>query len=227
LTHYNIICYNRVTKQEISTHLATKAFKEQKMNNSAFFSATYSALKVAAIGFLIIFALGIITALVSAISALLLTIIPLLKVTTKATIYGYPLFITGIITLKLLEESQPEELPARALLPSAKPKRTRETETIENGVIIPPLSDEYLLLFCFYEAPEIPRQKEPLSNQLAIQRICWEALAATAKLLDGIKASEMKSSAAGLQIPKYRNMNKTQLLLEIVRAYEEAPVFSE
>lgn len=208
------------------------------MNISAILSATFSASKAAAIGFLIIFALGIMTALVSAISALLVALIPLLEVATKATIYGYPLFITGVITLKLSEELQIKETPAIELLTPIKQKRIREIETIENGVIVTPPSDEDLLLFSFYDStepeileqpksPELKRQTEPLNNQLALDTICWQALATTAKLLDEIKASDMKSTAVELQIPRYRNMNKTQLLLEIVRAYDDAPIFSE
>jgi hypothetical protein len=37
----------------------------------------------------------------------------------------------------------------------------------------------------------------------------------------------MKSIAAELKIPKYRQMTKTQLLLEIVEAHEKAPEFSQ
>jgi hypothetical protein len=64
-------------------------------------------------------------------------------------------------------------------------------------------------------------------NQLNIATICWRTISETSKLLDNIKASEMKWIAAELKIPKYRNMNKTQLLLEIVTAHEKAPEFSQ
>jgi hypothetical protein len=37
----------------------------------------------------------------------------------------------------------------------------------------------------------------------------------------------MKSIASELKIPKYRSMNKSQLLVEIVEAHENAPAFSE
>ncbi len=208
------------------------------MNIPAIISAVSSAFKASAIVFLIIFALGIFTGFISAFLALLLTLIPLLETVTKVIIYSYPLFVTGVFVLNLSEELQTKETPTTKLITSAKQKRTKEIETIENGVIITPPSDEDLLLSNFYnstkpetleqlESPELHRQIESLNNQLALDAICWQALATTAKLLDGIKASEMKSMAAELQIPKYRNMNKTQLLLEIIRADDEAPVFSE
>lgn len=208
------------------------------MNIPAILSAVFSALKAAAIGFLIIFALGILTGFVSAVLAFLLTLIPLLETATKVIIYSYPLFVTGVFALNLSEELQTKETPTTKLITSAQQKRIKEIETIENGVIITAPSDEDLLLSNFYnstkpetleqlELPELHRQFESLNNQLALDGICWQALATTAKLLDEIKASEMKSMAAELQIPKYRSMNKTQLLLEIIRADDEAPVFSQ
>lgn len=81
------------------------------MNIPAIFSAFYLAFKTAVICFLIIFALGIITALVSAISSLLLALIPLLELATKATLYGCPLFISGVITFSR-PKSFLEALPA-------------------------------------------------------------------------------------------------------------------
>jgi hypothetical protein len=66
-----------------------------------------------------------------------------------------------------------------------------------------------------------------LCRWMTILTICWQALSETAKLLNTIKASEMKDTASKLEIPKYRNMNKTQLLLEIVEAHEALPAFSE
>jgi hypothetical protein len=66
-----------------------------------------------------------------------------------------------------------------------------------------------------------------LNNQFALLAICWQAIGETATLLDAIKASEMKSIASQLKIPRYRSLNKTQLLLEIVEAHESAPAFSE
>jgi hypothetical protein len=64
-------------------------------------------------------------------------------------------------------------------------------------------------------------------NQLNITTICWQSMSQVSELLDKIKASEMKSIAAELKIPKYRKMNKTQLLLEIVEAHNNAPEFSQ
>lgn len=68
---------------------------------------------------------------------------------------------------------------------------------------------------------------KPLNNRFALLVICWQAIGETATLLNAIKASEMKSMASELKIPRYRNLNKTQLLLEIVEAHESAPAFSE
>jgi hypothetical protein len=59
------------------------------------------------------------------------------------------------------------------------------------------------------------RSFKPLHNRLTATLICWQAINTTAELLDDIKASEMKSIAAKLKISKYRNMNKTQLLVAI------------
>jgi hypothetical protein len=66
-----------------------------------------------------------------------------------------------------------------------------------------------------------------LNNQLAIPIVCWQAINRVTTLLDAIKASEMKIIASELEIPKYRKMNKTQLLIEIVEAYDNAPAFSQ
>ena len=66
-----------------------------------------------------------------------------------------------------------------------------------------------------------------LNNRFALLAICWQAIGETVTLLNAIKASEMKSVASQLKIPRYRSLNKTQLLLEIVEAHESAPAFSE
>jgi hypothetical protein len=68
---------------------------------------------------------------------------------------------------------------------------------------------------------------KPLSNRLASSIVCWQAFNQVSELLSKIKASELKSIASELQIPKYRNMNKSQLLLEIIHAQECAPEFSQ
>ncbi len=56
---------------------------------------------------------------------------------------------------------------------------------------------------------------KPLSNRLATSIVCWQAIGKVSELLDDTKASEMKSIASKLEIPKYRSMNKTQLLAAI------------
>lgn len=71
-----------------------------------------------------------------------------------------------------------------------------------------------------------PHNANPF-NQLNITTICWQSMSQVSELLDKIKASEMKSIAAELKIPKYRQMNKTQLLLEIMEAHNNAPEFSQ
>jgi hypothetical protein len=73
----------------------------------------------------------------------------------------------------------------------------------------------------------IRKVKSAISSELAITLACWQAIIQTTEHLNAIKASEMKKIAADLEIPKYRNMNKTQLLLEIISAHESAPEFSE
>jgi hypothetical protein len=78
------------------------------------------------------------------------------------------------------------------------------------------------------KADTIPttKVKPAISTKFAITFACWQALEQTNELLNAIKASEMKKIAADLEIPKYRNMNKTQLLIEIIAAHESAPAFS-
>ncbi len=70
------------------------------MNATTLFNAVKSAQKPAAIGFLTILGLGIATALATAISTLLALTIPVLLAATKTAIYGYPLFIAGLIISK-------------------------------------------------------------------------------------------------------------------------------
>lgn len=233
----------------------------------AFSIAIQLAQKPAVVGFFAIIGLGITTAFATAISTLLALLIPVLTAITKAAIYGYPLFIAGLIAIKATEKYQTEETPTIATLPSEKPcyKHIKQIETIQNEVLItspsaetifdyhltakPPTWQQQILKEIrlqgklpteIQEASQPPealampgmdtafrRDAKPLNNQLAILIICWQAITRTAKLLDSIKASEMKSIAAELKIPKYRNMNKSQLLVEIVEAHENAPAFSE
>jgi hypothetical protein len=56
---------------------------------------------------------------------------------------------------------------------------------------------------------------KPVNNRLANTVICWQALHQVSTLLDDTKASELKNIASKLEIPKYRHMNKTQLLVSI------------
>ncbi len=67
----------------------------------------------------------------------------------------------------------------------------------------------------------------PLNNQLAIATIGWQAIAQASILLDNIKASELKSIASDLKVKGYRKLKKTELMLEIFQAFENAPAFSE
>lgn len=61
-----------------------------------------------------------------------------------------------------------------------------------------------------------PQSKiKPLNNRLANTVICWQALHQVSTWLDETKASELKNIASKLKIPKYRQMNKTQLLVSI------------
>ncbi|HEY9299180.1 MAG TPA: hypothetical protein VIQ31_23050 [Phormidium sp.] len=242
------------------------------MNATTFLNAVNSALKPAAIGFLTILGFSITTALATAISTLIALLIPALVITTKAAIFGYPLFLAGLIAIKIKEQCKKKETrKVIAMLPPCKPceKHFKQIETIQNEVLITPPSTEAIFDYQLRpkqptwqqqilkeiwlhgelptanqptteiqdtsqptEALAIPgmdtalrRDAKPLNNQLAISTTCWQAISATAKLLDGIKASELKSIASELQIPKSRNMNKTQLLIEIVTAHESDPAF--
>jgi hypothetical protein len=240
------------------------------MNATVFFNATKLAQKPAAIGFFTIIGLGLTSSIAIAISILLALLIPLLITATKAAIYGYPLFIAGLIAFKTQDQCQKKEITTIAVLPSCKPcdKRIKQIELLQNKVLITLLfTDAILNYFLTPKQPnwqqqilkkiqlvlpienqpkaEIPDAYKPtevlvrpglntasrcdakaLSNQLSILRICWQAISETAKLLDDIKASEMKTIASELQITGYRKMNKTQLLIEIVAAHESAPEFS-
>ncbi len=73
----------------------------------------------------------------------------------------------------------------------------------------------------------LSKTKPAISSEFAIALVCWQALKQTTELLNAVKASEMKKIAAELAIPKYRNMNKTQLLIEIVAAHKSALAFSQ
>jgi hypothetical protein len=147
-----------------------------------------------------------------------------------------PVIVAGTIT----SDTNQEETQPIALIPPKKPSQKRKQEIIENEVIITPPSDEYLLLHSFLEEsikespevletlePQIQQSTNPLNNQLATIIICWQAIAKVSIILDKIKASELKSIASDLQIPRYRNMNKSQLMISIIKAQEEAPEFSQ
>jgi hypothetical protein len=225
------------------------------MNATELLNAVNSAKKPAAIGFLIILGLATITALVTAISNLLNLLIPLLMVVTKAAICAYPLFITGLILIKNQKKATPniELLPPYSPLKQQEIIENEilitppSVETIFNNHLKPKqITWQQQILKEIQQQAEIQeaskptealaspgldtalcRDAKPLNNQLITQMICWQALSVTAKLLDQIKASEMKSIASELKIPKYRSMNKFQLLIEIVDAHEHAPAFSE
>lgn len=148
-----------------------------------------------------------------------------------------PMILTNTIDIEQ-EHSQAIEL-----LPPSKSKPSKQQEIIENGVLITPLSDEDLLIYSFFQEPlesttaevqeaaktdrtPAERNIKPLNNQLVLTTICWQAINKVAEQLNKIKASELKSIASELQIPKYRNMNKSQLMISIIKAQEEAPEFS-
>jgi hypothetical protein len=228
------------------------------MTATSFFNAMKLAQKSAAIGFVTILTLGITTTLATAISTLLALLIPVFTITTKAAIFGYPLFLAGVIALNIKQQCQTKEASTIAILPPSKPYEKHIKQEIiqnENDVLI--TSPSFKVIFDHHFTPKAPtwqqqilteiqqptteiqeaseptedtasrHETQPLNNQLTILTICWQAIGETAVLLDAIKASEMKTIASELQIPKYRNMNKTQLLLEIVEAHESAPAFSQ
>jgi hypothetical protein len=224
------------------------------MNATTFLNAVKTAQKPAAIGFVTILGLGTATALATAISTLLTLLIPVFLAATKTAIYAYPLFIAGLILIKIQKKATPK---IELLLPY---KPFQEQEAIQNEVLITPPSLE--TIFNNQLKPKQPtwqrmileeieqNLQRPIEtnarqvtedsnrprliqrigkpfNQLNITTICWQGISKTSKLLDNIKASEMKSIASELKIPRYRNMNKTQLLIEILTAHENAPEFSQ
>ena len=71
------------------------------------------------------------------------------------------------------------------------------------------------------------RDIKPLNNELAIELIYWQTIKNTNNLLDKFKMSELKEIASELQVKGYRKMKKLELALEILEAYEKAPMFSE
>jgi hypothetical protein len=225
------------------------------MNATMLFNAVNSAQKPAEIGFLTILLLATITAFVTAISTLLDLVIPVLTIVTKAAIYAYPLFITGSILIKNQKKVTPniKLLPPYSPLKQQEIIRNEvlitppSLETIFNNHFKPKqLTWQQQILKNIQQQTEIQdaaestealarpgldtasyRDAKLLNNQLATQIICWQALSTTAKLLNQIKVSEMKATAAELKIPKYRSMNKSQLLVKIVDAHEHAPAFFE
>ena len=159
-----------------------------------------------------------------------------------ATVLVLPIILPMILPMNT--NIEPEHSPAIELLPPSKSKPIKQQEIIENEVLITPLSDEYLLIQSFFNQPLeqptpeikeanettktfIKRDIKPLNNQLALTTICWQALSHVSEKLSKIKASELKSIASEMHIPKYRNMNKTQLLLAITEAFDSAPAFSQ
>jgi hypothetical protein len=71
------------------------------------------------------------------------------------------------------------------------------------------------------------RDIKPLNNELAIQLIYWQTIKNVNNLLDKFKMSELKKIASELQVKGYRKMKKLELALELLDAYEKAPMFSE
>lgn len=145
------------------------------------------------------------------------------------------LIIPMILPMILANTSNIEKEHSQAItmLPPRKAKPIKQQETIENGILITPISDEELLIQTFYELPiEQPKTEieevsetgktqdkrdiKPLNNQLALKTISWQALYKVSEQLNKIKASELKSIASELHISKYRSMNKIQLLIAIM-----------
>lgn len=221
------------------------------MNATTIFNAVNSAQKTAAIAFATVLGLGLFTAFATAISALLALLIPVLVAATKAAIFGYPLFVAGLIAINIKEQCQKKEAPTTAMLPPCQPiQPTAQTQLIGTKVLVLPpaktLNEYYLHPQTLNWQQQIlkeirqidtcalptsnqqqeQRKPKPLNNQLATVTVGWQAINQVAILLEAIKASELKSFASALGIPKYRKMNKTQLLVEIVAAYDNAPAFS-
>ncbi|MEW5860370.1 MAG: Rho termination factor N-terminal domain-containing protein [Cyanobacteriota bacterium] len=240
------------------------------MNATTFFNAINLAQKPAAIGFLTIIGLGFTTALTTAILALFALLTLILSTATKAAIFGYPLFLAGVIAINIKEQCQKKETPIIAMLPPSQPddRLIKQTELIENKVLITapsietifhqqlatkqPTWQQQLLKEIRLELPsenppkaesqDTSQSAEALArpgldtashhdgtpfSQLNITIICWQAISQAAVLMDAVKASEMKEIASQLEIPKYRKMNKSQLLVEIVEAFNNAPAFSQ
>jgi hypothetical protein len=222
------------------------------MNATTFLNAVKTAQKPAAIGFVTILGLGTATALAIAILTLLTLLIPVLLAATKTAIYAYPLFIAGLILIKSQKKATPkiellppykpfqqqEAIQSEVLIipPSletifnnqVKPKQPTWQrmilEEIEQNLQTPIATNVMPTTEASNSLELIQRIGKPF-NQLNIATVCWKAISETSKLLDNIKASEMKSIASELKIPKYRGMNKTQLLIEILTAHENAPEF--
>jgi hypothetical protein len=226
------------------------------MNATTFLNAVKTAQKPTAIGFVTILGLGTATALATAISTLLTLLIPVLLIATKAAIYAYPLFIAGLIFIKTQKKATPKIELLLPYKPFQEQEAIQNEvlitppslETIFNNQLKPkqptwqrmileeiernfqtPIETDAMQTTEDSNSPglkTIQRICKPF-NQLNIATVCWQAISEISKLLDNIKASEMKSIAAELKIPKYRQMTKTQLLLEIVEAHEKAPEFSQ
>lgn len=215
------------------------------MNATTISNAMKLALKPAVMGFLAIFGLATTSILVSALSTLLALLVPFLLIATKAAIFGYPIFIAGMIAINFKQQPQTKEPTTIALLPPTQlyPETIEQAQVSANEVLItPPIEliiqhmqpkkqtwEQQIINEIRLELPKIesdaqtqevvktPAQRDikPLNNQLALPVICWQALNKVSQLMNEIKASEMKSIASKMDIPKYRGMTKTQLLVAI------------
>lgn len=150
-----------------------------------------------------------------------------------ATMLILPIILPMILPMSTDIEQEEHSQVIELLPPSKRP--IKQVELIENEVLITPPSDEDLLIYSFFQEPlEQPtteiqeaaetektpttRDIKPLNNRLALTTICWQTLSNVSEKLSKIKASELKSIASELQIPKYRSLNKSQLLVEIMQA---------
>jgi hypothetical protein len=141
----------------------------KKMNATVFFNATKLAQKSAAIGFITIIGLGLISSIAVALSTLLALLAPLLIAVTKAAIYGYPLFLAGLIAFKIQEQCQKKETTPITVLPLCKPceKRIKQIGILQNEVLITPPSTD--TIFNYFLTP-----KQPTSQQQILKKIQLE-----------------------------------------------------
>jgi hypothetical protein len=137
------------------------------MNATVFFNATKLAQKPAAIGFLAVIGLGFISSIAVALSTLLALLTPALITATKAVIFGYPLFIAGVIALNIKQQCQTKEAPTIAMLPPCKPyqKRIEQVEIVNETLITPPPIES---IFKLHLASKQPTWQQQILKEIQI-----------------------------------------------------------